>query len=381
MTGTRADYGHLYWVMRGIDEDPALDLQLVVTGAHLSPTWGNTVERIEQDGFAIARRVPFSLDDDSPLAVAESMAQVTSGLARAFAELSPDIVMVLGDRYEVLAAAQAALILGIPLAHLHGGETTEGAFDEAIRHAVTKMAHLHFVAAEDYANRVRQLGEADDRVFNVGAPGLDHLRRTTLSTRAELASRLDLSLESPLLVVTYHPETLGADGGEAGLIAMLEALDDVEGATIVFTGVNADPGHGGLHDRITRFVDAQPDRRRMVASLGQAGYLGLLTIADAVVGNSSSGLIEAPALRVPTVNIGDRQKGRLRALSVVDSTADADDIRAAIRRVLDPGFIEGLPEVVSLYGIGDASGRIIEVLKAARLDGIVKKHFVDRPIQ
>lgn len=378
MTGTRADYGHLYWVMRGIAEDPALDLQIVVTGAHLSPKWGNTVDQIEQDGFTIAHRVPFALENDTPQAVAESMAQVTSGLARAFADLSPDIIMVLGDRYEVLAAAQAALILGIPLAHLHGGETTEGAFDEAIRHAVTKMAHLHFVAAEDYARRVRQLGESDDRVFNVGAPGLDHLRRTTLATRDELASHLDLPLESPLLVVTYHPETLGADGGEGGLTAMLEALGDVDGATIVFTGVNADPGHDSMHDRIARFVDSQPLRRRMVASLGQARYLGLLSIADAVVGNSSSGLIEAPALRIPTVNIGDRQQGRLHAVSVVDCPANADDIRGAINRVLDPSFTRGLPEVVSLYGIGDASGRIVEVLKTARLDGIVKKHFVDR---
>lgn len=378
MTGTRADYGHLYWVLRGIADDPALELQLVVTGAHLSTKWGNTVDEIERDGFPITRRVPFSLNDDSPRAVAESMAEVTSGLARAFDELAPDIVMVLGDRYEVLAAAQAALILGIPLAHLHGGETTEGAFDEAIRHAVTKMAHLHFVAADDYARRVEQLGEAGDRVFNVGAPGLDHLRRTTLATRDELATRLGISLRSPLLVVTYHPETIGADGGENGLIAMLDALDDVEGATIVFTGVNADPGHDALHDRIARFVAERVESRCMVASLGQAGYLGLLGIADAVVGNSSSGLIEAPALRVPTVNVGDRQKGRLRAASVVDCAPNAADIRAALRRVLDPGFRAGLPAVVSLYGMGDASDRIVEVLKTTRLDGIVKKHFVDR---
>jgi UDP-hydrolysing UDP-N-acetyl-D-glucosamine 2-epimerase len=170
MTGTRADYGHLYWVLREILDEPSLELQLVVTGAHLSDKWGHTVDQIERDGFPITYRVPFALDDDSPAAVAESMAQVTSGLARAFVELSPDVIVVLGDRYEVLAAAQAALILGIPLAHLHGGETTEGAFDEAIRHAVTKMAHLHFVAADEYANRVRQLGESENRVFTVGAP-------------------------------------------------------------------------------------------------------------------------------------------------------------------------------------------------------------------
>jgi len=379
MTGTRADYGHLYWVLRGIVDDPALELQLVVTGAHLSSKWGNTVEQIERDGFAVARRVPFALDDDSPGAVAESMAQVTSGLAHAFTELAPDIVVVLGDRYEVLAAAQATLILGIPLAHLHGGETTEGAFDEAIRHSVTKMAHLHFVAAEEYALRVRQLGEADDRVFNVGAPGLDHLERTTLATRDELAVYLDIPLASPLLVVTYHPETLDADGGAAGLVAMLEALDTFHDATIVFTGVNADPGHDSVSTRVAQFVAARSECRRMVASLGQARYLGLLRIADAVIGNSSSGLIEAPALRVPTVNIGDRQKGRLRAASVVDCIPEVDAVRRSIEHVLDPAFTAGLPDVVSLYGIGDASRRIVEVLKTVRLEGIVKKHFVDRP--
>jgi UDP-hydrolysing UDP-N-acetyl-D-glucosamine 2-epimerase len=378
MTGTRADYGHLYWVLRGIDNDDALTLQLVVTGAHLSPKWGHTVDQIEKDGFAIACRVPFTLDDDSPAAVAESMAQVTSGLARAFVELAPDVIVVLGDRYEVLAAAQAALVVGIPLAHLHGGETTEGAFDEAIRHSVTKMAHLHFVAAEDYAQRVRQLGEADDRIFNVGAPGLDHLEHTTLATRDELASHLDLALTSPLLVVTYHPETLDTDGGLGGLVAMLEALDDIDNATIVFTGVNADPGHDAISDRIAQFVAADTTHRCMVPSLGQARYLGLLRIANAVIGNSSSGMIEAPALRLPTVNIGDRQKGRLRAASVVDCSPDATDIRLAIERVLDPAFTSGLPAIVSVYGAGNASSQIVDILTTTRLDGIMKKHFVDR---
>ena len=379
MTGTRADYGHLYWVLREIDQDPALELQLVVTGAHLDDKWGKTVEVIEQDGFSIAQRVPFTLDDDSPLAVADSMAQVTSGLSHAFNSLSPDLIMVLGDRYEVLAAAQAALILGIPLAHLHGGETTEGAFDEAIRHAVTKMAHLHFVAADEYARRVAQLGEADDRIFNVGAPGLDHLARTPLATRRELESHLAIPLESPLLVVTYHPETLDVHRGEDGLVALLEALDVFEDAAVVFTGANADPGHDSLFSRIARFVSQRPERRSVVASLGQARYLGLLQIADAVVGNSSSGMIEAPALRIPTVNIGDRQKGRLRASSVIDVAPVSTEIEDAIRRALDPAFVSGLPEVVSRYGIGDASKHIVEVLKTAKLDGIMKKRFIDRP--
>lgn len=378
MTGTRADYGHLFWLLKEIEADPALDLQLVVTGAHLSAKWGNTVQQIERDGLSIAERVPFELNDDSPLAVADSLAHSTAGLAHAFDRLQPDLVVVLGDRYEVLAAAQASLMLGIPLAHLHGGETTEGAFDEAIRHAVTKMSHLHFVAADEYALRVRQLGEHDEHIYNFGAPGLDHLTRSQIADRAELERTLGTPLGSPLFAVTYHPETLEADGGMAGLCAMLAALGKVEGASIVFTGVNADPGYDHLTQEIHGFVSADPQHRHLVASLGQTRYLGLLKIADAVVGNSSSGLIEAPALRVPTVNIGDRQKGRLRASSVIDCVPTREDIATALSKAIDPTFRGALPKNPSLYGMGDASTRIKDVLKQVDLSGITKKSFVNR---
>ena len=378
MTGTRADYGHLFWLLKEIEADPELQLQLVVTGAHLSEKWGNTVDQIEHDGLPIAERVPFELNDDSPLAIADSLAQSTSGLAHAFERLQPDIVVVLGDRYEVLAAAQASLMLGIPLAHLHGGETTEGAFDEAIRHAVTKMAHLHFVAADEYAWRVRQLGERDEYIYNFGAPGLDHLTRSTLADRAELETVVDAPLGTPLLAVTYHPETLDPDEGIAGMRAMLAALGAIEDASIVFTGVNADPGHDHLSKEIHDFVIADTNRRHLVTSLGQSRYLGLLKIADAVVGNSSSGLIEAPALRVPTVNVGDRQRGRLRAASVVDCAPTSEAITDALRKVLDPQFRQALPENPSLYGIGNAAVRIKDVLKQVNLDGITKKSFVNR---
>ena len=378
MTGTRADYGHLFWLLKEIDADPDLELQLVVTGAHLSAKWGNTVETIERDGLSIAARVPFDLSDDTPLAVADSLAHSTSGLAHSFARLKPDVVVVLGDRYEVLAAAQASLMLGIPLAHLHGGETTEGAFDEAIRHAVTKMAHLHFVAADEYAWRVRQLGESDEHIFNFGAPGLDHLTRSSIAGRDELEKVIGAPLGSPLFAVTYHPETLDADEGIDGLRAMLSALGGVTSASIVFTGVNADPGHDHLTKEIHAFVSADPTRRHLIASLGQSRYLGLLKIADAVVGNSSSGLIEAPALRVPTVNIGDRQKGRLRAASVIDCAPTKEAIDTALRKAIDPQFRAQLPENPSLYGVGDAARRIKDVLKTADLRGITKKHFVNR---
>ena len=378
MTGTRADYGHLFWLLKEVDADPDLELQLVVTGAHLSAKWGNTVETIERDGLPIAARVPFDLTDDSPLAVADSLAHSTSGLAHAFDRLKPDVVVVLGDRYEVLAAAQASLMLGIPLAHLHGGETTEGAFDEAIRHAVTKMAHLHFVAADEYAWRIRQLGESDEHIFNFGAPGLDHLTRSAIAGRDELEQVIGAPLGSPLFAVTYHPETLDANEGIDGLRAMLIALAGVSNASIVFTGVNADPGHDDLTNEIHAFVSAEPSRRHLIASLGQSRYLGLLKIADAVVGNSSSGLIEAPALRVPTVNIGDRQMGRLRAASVIDCSPTKEAIDAALRKAIDPRFRAHLPENPSLYGVGDAARRIKDVLKTTDLRGITKKHFVNR---
>jgi UDP-N-acetylglucosamine 2-epimerase (non-hydrolysing) len=377
VTGTRADYGHLYWVLRELDADPRTELVLVVTGAHLMERWGSTVRQIEEDGFAIAARVPMDLPDDSPLAVAGALAAATSGLAETFGRLRPDLVVLLGDRYEELAAAQAALILGIPVAHLHGGETTEGAFDEAIRHSVTKMSHLHFVAAEDYGRRVRQLGEDPARVHVVGAPGLDHLRRTELAGRAELEEFLGVPLVAPVLLVTYHPETLGDDGGRSGLDALLGALDDLGDATVVVTGVNADPGHGPLSSALHGFVAAAPARRRLVESLGQRRYLGLMSVCDAVVGNSSSGLIEAPALRVPTVNIGDRQKGRLRAESVVDCRPARGDVAAALATVLDPAFRASLPDRLSRYGVGDAAVRIRDVIAATDLRGITMKHFHD----
>lgn len=377
VTGTRADYGHLFWVLRALDADPRTELLLVVTGAHLMPRWGSTVHTITDDGFAIAARVPMDLRGDAPLDVAAALGAATSGLAESMARLKPDLVVLLGDRYEELAAAQAALILGIPVAHLHGGEITEGAFDEAIRHSVTKMSHLHFVAAEEYGRRVRQLGEDPQHVHVVGASGLDHLRRTELADRAELEDVLGMSLVPPVLLVTYHPETLGADGGRSGLDGLLNAIDGVGDATVVVTGVNADPGHDPVSAALRDFVAVAPNRRRLVESLGQRRYLGIMSLCDAVVGNSSSGLIEAPALRVPTVNVGDRQKGRLRAESVVDCGPSHSEVAAALARVLDPAFRASLPEHLSRYGIGDAAARIVEVIATTNLSGITMKHFHD----
>lgn len=377
LTGTRADYGHLYWVMREIDARPGLHLLVVVTGAHLDPRFGGTVSVVEADGFNIHARVPLPLDDDSGVAVAAGMGVALAGIARALDELRPDLLVLLGDRYEELVAAEAALVLGIPVAHLHGGETTEGAFDESIRHAVTKMSHLHFVAAEPYARRVVQMGEDPARVFDVGAPGLDHVARTALAEREELERHLSIELTSPVIVVTHHPETLAPDGGLAGLRALLAVLARRADARIVVTGVNADPGHDSFARLLDDFVAADPARRVYATSLGQSRYLGLLRLADVVVGNSSSGLIEAPAMATPTVNVGDRQRGRLRAASVIDVAAEESAIAAAIDRALDPNFRTGWPTVLSRYGVGDAAIRIADVLERVDLDGILVKRFVD----
>jgi len=377
VTGTRADYGHLYWLMREIDARPGLELLVVVTGAHLDPRFGATVSVVEADGFEVHARVPLPLADDSGVAVATGMGAALAGIARALDELRPDLLVLLGDRYEELVAAEAALVLGIPVAHLHGGETTEGAFDESIRHAVTKMSHLHFVAAEPYARRVAQMGEDPSRIFTVGAPGLDHVARTPLATREELEGHLSLELAPPVIVVTHHPETLAPDRGIAGLRALLDALQRRHDARIVVTGVNADPGHDSFARLLEEFVTADPARRAFAVSLGQARYLGLLRLADVVVGNSSSGLIEAPAVSTPTVNVGDRQRGRLRAASVIDVVAEEPAITAAIDRALDPDFRAGWPAVLSRYGVGDAATKIADVLQRVDLDGICVKRFVD----
>jgi UDP-hydrolysing UDP-N-acetyl-D-glucosamine 2-epimerase len=379
VTGSRAEYGHLRWLMSDLRDDPAIDLRVVASGTHLSPWHGRTADEIEADGITIHERVDMLLAGDTPQAVAKSVGLGVIGFAEALGRQQPDIVVILGDRFEMLAAAQAALILGLPIAHLHGGETTEGAVDEAMRHAITKMAHLHFAAAEPYRRRIIQLGEAPERVFNVGAPGLDHLTRTTFLSRAELEESLGITLRAPVLVVTYHPETLGGHDQRAAAAAMTEALDRFPEATVIATGVNADADNAAITAALERFVAAHPGRARLFNSLGSRRYLSLLRCAQAMVGNSSSGLIEAPAFHLPTVNVGDRQKGRLRAASVRDCPATADGIAAAIGWALSAEGQAAARDSRSLYGEGDASRRIVEVLKTHPLAGLTMKSFHDLP--
>lgn len=377
VTGTRAEYGLLYWLMKEIQGDSDLQLQLIVTGAHLSPEFGSTWKEIEADGFLIDAKVEMLLSSDTPVAVAKSVGLGTIGFADALDRLKPDIMVMLGDRYEILSAVSAAAMLRIPVAHLHGGESTEGAIDEAIRHAVTKMSHLHFTAAEPYRRRVVQMGESPDRVFCLGAPGLEYLRRFTPLSRSELERDLEIPLSSPLLLVTYHPVTL--EGSPEGAFKeLLRALDKLPDARIVFTMPNADAEGRVLISLIQEYVSKHAVRAKAFVSLGQRRYLSLMKICDAVVGNSSSGLTEAPACGKPTVNIGDRQKGRLKADSVIDCAEDRDSIAKAIELALTPTFAERAKSTTSLYGFGDVAEKIVKVLKTCDLNGILKKKFQDK---
>lgn len=377
VTGTRAEYGLLYWLLREIEADPDLHLQLVVTGMHLSPEFGLTYRMIEADGFEADAKVEMLLSSDTAVGIAKAIGLGVIGFADAFERLAPDMLVVLGDRFEILAAVQAALVARLPVAHLHGGETTEGAFDESIRHAITKMAHFHFVATEAYRQRVIQLGEQPARVWNVGAPGLDHLRRQTLWDRQRLADDLGQPLTQPVFLVTYHPVTLEAGTGMEALEALLEALDAFPTAQVIITKANADTGGRAINQRLEAYGAAHPGRVGVYASLGQVRYLSALRAADVVIGNSSSGIIEAPAFQKPVVNIGARQQGRVRAASVIDVAPTYEAIRAGIEQALSPAFQATLRGVTSPYGEGRASVQIKERLKEVDVQGVLVKSFYD----
>lgn len=379
VTGTRAEFGLLRWLMQDIRETPGLVLQVVATGMHLSPEYGMTYREIEQAGFVIDRKVEMLLSADSATAVTKSVGLGTIGFADAYASLRPDLIVVLGDRFELIAAVTAALIAGIPVAHLHGGETTEGAFDEAIRHSITKMSHLHFVAAADYARRVIQLGEQPERVFLVGGLGVDAIKRMEMLDREALEEALDFRLGKKNLLVTFHPVTLEGESSSGQMKALLEALDELEETHLIFTMPNSDTGGHELAAMLEAFVSNRP-HARAYPSLGQLRYLSCMQFIDGVVGNSSSGLAEAPSMGIGTVNIGDRQKGRLSADSVIHCAPDRESIRKALQRLYDPTFRSSFAKTINPYGNGGASRKIVEIIKNHPLDNLLKKSFFDLPV-
>lgn len=375
-TGTRAEYGLLYWIMRAIKDESALELQLIVSGMHLSPEYGGTWRQIEADGFRIDARVEMLLSSDSAVGIVKSMGLGTIGFADALDRLRPDILVVLGDRYEALAVAQAAMVMRIPIAHLHGGERTEGVIDESIRHSVTKMSQLHFTSAEAYRKRVIQLGEAPERVFNVGAPGLESIRRLDPMPLAALEESLGFALGEQPFLVTYHPVTLAEEGGQEALGNLLRALNQFPDRRIVITYPNADAHNRALIEVLERFANGN-DRVLLVRSLGQRRYLSLMRLAGAVIGNSSSGRIEAPGFGVPTVDIGPRQQGRLHPETVVHCGEAELSIVDAIRKCLSPEFRAQCARSLNPYGDGHVSEKIVTILKEVPLDGLLRKVFLD----
>ena len=372
VTGSRAEYGLLYWILRDLADQPAVELQLIVTGMHLAPEFGLTVREIERDGLPIAARVEMLLSGDTPGSTAKSMALGLMGMSDALARLAPDLMLVLGDRFEIMAAAQAAMLHNIPIAHIAGGDTTEGAFDESIRHAITKMSHLHLVTTESSAARVRQMGEDPAHIHVVGSPGLDHLRRRPLLDRAALAESLGAPLGRRNLLITFHPVTLEAGEGRRQQQELLSVLGALDKETVCwFTLPNADTGGRALAADLQAWAVGRSNVR-VSASLGQLRYLSLMAVVDAVVGNSSSGLYEAPSFRLPTVNIGDRQRGRLAATSVVHCEPDAESIAAA----LDRAWTLDCAEVVNPYGDGHSAARIVHALLDLELgESLLKKQF------
>jgi len=380
VTGSRAEYGLLQWVLQGIKGSADLELQIAVTGAHLSPEFGLTYKVIEHDGFVIDAKVEMALSSDSAVGITKSLGVAVAGFADVWAQLRPDIVVLLGDRYEILAAASAAMIARIPIAHIHGGEATEGAIDESIRHAVTKMAHLHFVAAEEYRRRVIQLGEQPDRVFVVGGLGVDVIQRLELLDREELQRSLDFKLGKQNLLITFHPATLDEDSARAQFAGLLGALAEMRDTHFIFTLPNADTESRTITRMIEEFVLAHPRVAKAFQSLGQLRYLSCMRHCDGVIGNSSSGLTEAPTLHKGTINVGDRQRGRLRAASVIDCEANAAAIRGALRQLYSAPFAAALRRTANPYGEGGASERIVARLRSVSLRGILKKRFYDVPV-
>jgi GDP/UDP-N,N'-diacetylbacillosamine 2-epimerase (hydrolysing) len=376
ITGTRAEYGLMRWVLQGVKDDPDLTLQVIATGMHLSPEFGLTYREIEQDGFQIDRKVEMLTSSDTSVGIAQSMGLGLIGFADALNELRPDLIVVLGDRFEIFSAVAAALVARIPVAHLHGGEATEGVIDEAIRHSITKMSHLHFVAAEEYRQRVIQLGEQPERVFLVGGLGIDNIKRMKLLDRAVLEASLDFKLSQKNLLITFHSVTLETATAADQMAELLAALAELKDTQLIFTLPNADTDGRSLIKMVEQFV-AQHPNARAYTSLGQLRYLSCIAHVDGVVGNSSSGLTEVPSFRKGTINIGDRQRGRLQAQSVINCEPTRLSIAAALERLYSADFQVSLSQVRNPYGEGGASEKIIAAVKSVALDDVLKKRFYD----
>jgi UDP-hydrolysing UDP-N-acetyl-D-glucosamine 2-epimerase len=377
VTGSRAEYGLLQRVMQGIQDTPDLTLQVIATGMHLSPEFGMTIQEIQADGFKPDETIEILLSSDTPTAICKSMGLAMIGYGEALQRLKPDMVVVLGDRFETFCMAAAAQVCRVPLAHIHGGETTEGTIDEAFRHSITKMSHLHFASCEAYRKRIIQLGEAPDRVFNVGALGVENIRRMSLMERSELVESIGFNLKKPYFLVTFHPVTLEKSTSEEQFQSLLDALDAFPEYNVIFTKANADTDGRVINRLIDEYAEKRPERCLAVSSLGVHRYLSAMKYATAVIGNSSSGIIEAPSFKIPTVNIGDRQKGRIQAANTLNCSTEAREIQKTIDRALSPAFQKSLSDISSPYDRPDTCSTIVGLLKKMDIYGITKKTFYD----
>ena len=377
ITGSRAEYGLLMPLIKEVKKDPSLKLQLLATGMHLSKDFGSTYKEIEKDGFKINKKINIILKSDKSVGIAKSTGKAIEGFAKVYKEIKPDIVVVLGDRFEIFAAATAAHISRIPIAHIHGGELTEGAFDDAFRHSITKMSHLHFTSVEEYRKRVIQLGENPKRVFNIGAIGLDNIKKLKLFTKKELEKDLNFRFNKYNLLVTFHPVTLEPNIAKKHFKNLLGALAQLENTNIIFTKANADTGGKAINALIDLYVKKNKGNAVSFVSMGRLCYLSALRYVDAVVGNSSSGIIEAPSFNVPTVNIGDRQKGRIQAESVINCSGKNKSIIGALNRALYLKKIFRTKTLRNPYEKKDTVSVIKNIIKRAGLEGVLKKSFYD----
>ena len=374
ITGSRADYGLLYWLIKEVEKDKNLKLQLIVTGMHLSSKFGSTYKEIEKD-FKIDKKIDIHLSSDTSIGISRSMGIAQTSFAKAYNELKPDIIVVLGDRYEIFSAVSSAMISKIPIAHLHGGEATEGLIDEAIRHCITKMSHLHFTATEEYSKRVIQLGEEPNRVFNVGGAGIENIKRLKLLTKEDFEKSINFKLNIKNILVTFHPVTLEGKTSKKHFQELLDSIDDLEDTNIIFTKANSDVDGKVINQMINQYTKKNLKKSFCVASLGQLRYLSALQYIDFIIGNSSSGLLEAPSFKTGTINIGDRQNGRLKAESVVDCLPNKKNIKRAIKKIYSNRFQNILKDVKNPYDHGCVSKKITKVLKKVKLDEILKKNF------
>ena len=374
ITGTRAEYGLLFWLLKEIESDKDLELQIIVTGMHLSPEFGSTYKEIEKD-FKIDKKVDMQISSDADIDISKSMGFAQISFAETFEEIKPDVVVILGDRYEIFSAAAASMMARIPIAHIHGGESTEGVIDEAIRHSISKMSHLHFTATDEYKNRVIQLGEHPDRVFNVGGMGVENINRIEFLGKNEFEKSINFSLNRYNLLITFHPVTLEKNTSQAHFQELLDAIDELDDTNYIFTKANSDADGKIINKMIDKYVSKNAHNSVAFTSLGQLRYLSSMCYVDAIIGNSSSGITEAPSFKIGTINIGDRQKGRIKASSVIDCLPNKESIKNAIEYLYSKKFQTLLKKTENPYGKGNSSKKVVQVLKTKLNENLLKKSF------